>query len=110
MKIVSCIVLCLFITGCSATSLLAPTPFAMGKPEAGTPEFNLGWEHGCQTGLSTMTPSYYKSFYTYKQEPSMIHNLDYYKAWKDSYTYCRQYAFKFTMWHWDVDNASLDFK
>jgi len=83
-----------------------PEPYGMymdGKPR-GNKMFNLGWDHGCETGSSTLSPSTYKSAYTYRQEPSLIQNKDYYNAWKDAYTYCRQYTFRWTMFKWDADN------
>lgn len=85
----------------SSESMFAPRPFRMGDPPDGNPEFKLGWKHGCNTGMSTMATSYYKSFYRFNQDPEMITNQDYYKAWKDGYTYCRQYMFKWTNWAWD---------
>ncbi|MCD6034977.1 MAG: hypothetical protein K0R63_718 [Rickettsiales bacterium] len=80
---------------------MAPRPFAMGDTPPGTATFRKGWEEGCHTGLATMTTDYYKSFYTFEQDPYMINNSEYYEAWKDAYTYCRQYAFKWTLWSWD---------
>ena len=80
---------------------LAPKAFRMNQPIEGTPDFNLGWKHGCETGISTLATDYYKTFYRYRQDPSKITNVEYYKAWKDGYTYCRQYTFKWSMWTWD---------
>jgi hypothetical protein len=76
----------------------------MNVPQEGTEMFKLGWSHGCETGLSTMVPSNYKTAYSFAQEPKFITNQEYYKAWKDSYTYCRHYSFKWTFWSWDSDN------
>jgi hypothetical protein len=94
----------LMIDGCRGKyfdrdNLFAPRPFRMGKPKAGAhPNYMKGWEDGCETGLSTMVHGYYKTFYGYKQDPKMLSNQRYYKAWKDAYTYCRHYSFR---WSWE---------
>lgn len=78
---------------------MAPKPFRMGGPDKDAdPEYLSGWEDGCNTGLSTMNHGYYKSFYAFKQDAYKVDNPVYYKAWKDAYTYCRQYSFRFV---WD---------
>jgi hypothetical protein len=83
----------------SETSRLAPWPSGMGKPPETAPvNYKEGWYDGCYTGLSTMNKQIYKSFYGYKQNYSKISDEIYYQAWKDAYTYCRQYSFRFT---WD---------
>lgn len=82
---------------------LAPIPAGLGKPaENGSEEYKMGWADGCETGLSTMVTGYYKSFYFFKQNSNMVENPEYYKAWKDSYTYCRQYSFRYS---WDSFDA-----
>lgn len=85
----------------SENSIFAPHPLRMSGPDKskGSPEYLQGWDDGCKTGLSTMVQGYYKSFYGFKQDPYMIGNPVYYKAWKDSYTYCRQYSFRYS---WDA--------
>lgn len=103
------------VTGCrgkfiSEKSITAPKPFGMGgPPKDADPLYLQGWDDGCETGLSTMVTGFYKTHYEFKQDPYKANNPVYYKAWKDSYTYCRQYAFRFT---WDsIDNnanKSLD--
>lgn len=99
-----------FLSSCagqifSEKSFFAPKPFRMGGPDKDAdPMYLSGWEDGCHTGLSTMNHGYYKSFYKYKQDPYKANNPVYYKAWKDAYTYCRHYSFRFV---WDsYDNAA----
>lgn len=89
----------------SKDNFFAPKPFRMKKPPANAhPDYLAGWEDGCETGMSTMSPGYYKSFYGFAQDPYKVDNLRYYKAWKDSYTYCRHYTFKYA---WDsIDQTS----
>ena len=101
--------ICIVATGCrgqifSADNPLAPKPFRLGGPPKDShPDYLKGWEDGCNTGLSTMVPGYYKSFYAFQQDAYKVNNPVYYKAWKDSYTYCRQYAFRYV---WDTLDQS----
>lgn len=89
----------------SPDSLFAPKPYKMGEPAKNAPPaYKQGWKDGCQTGLSTMVPTSYKSFYKYTIDPDMIamkneEGVMYQKAWKDSYTYCRHYSFRYV---WDA--------
>lgn len=55
--------------------------------------FKQGWIDGCKTGLASMTNDYYKSFYQYTQDASMRSDPLYYKAWKDTVTFCRHYIY-----------------
>jgi len=106
-KILTLLIMALSLNSCMGTgkifsekSVFAPKPLRMGKPDMknASPEYVKGWDDGCETGLSTMVTDYYKSFYTYKMDPYMIDNATYFKAWNDSYTYCRQYSFRYS---WD---------
>ena len=105
MKIIFLILAIFIVSSCrgqifSESNPIAPKPFQMGGPdrENADPIYLSGWDDGCNTGLSTMNHGYYKSFYAFKQDPYMARNPMYYKAWKDAYTYCRQYSFRFI---WD---------
>jgi hypothetical protein len=90
-------------------SVFAPKPLLMGHPDKNNPntpeEYTKGWDDGCETGMSTMNPGYYKSFYAFKQDPYMASNEVYYKAWKDAYTYCRQYSFRYV---WEAHDRNND--
>src|SRR4051812_3248108 len=81
----------------SPDSPFAPRPAGMTGPSPDSPpDYLQGWNDGCDTGLGTMVSGYYKSFYQFKQDQTMISNPVYYKAWKDAYTYCRHYSFRYT--------------
>ena len=101
-KALIAILLTLSLSGCmgkifSEDSFFAPKPFGMEGPSRDAdPIYLAGWDDGCQTGMSTMVMSYYKNFYEYTFDHELSRNATYYKAWKDAYTYCRQYAFKYT--------------
>lgn len=72
-----------------------PRPWRMAETPEGTPEFRKGWEDGCETGMGAYGNDTYKMIYTYKQDFTLIDNPEYYRAWKDAYTYCRWYT-----WNW----------
>lgn len=88
----------------SPDNIFAPRPFRMSSPAKNAPPaYKEGWEDGCNTGMSTMVMTSYKSFYQYTINPEMFASNDsegimYQKAWKDAYSYCRHYSFRFT---WD---------
>jgi hypothetical protein len=111
-KLLLLLVICC-ITGCAgkifnSKSMFAPKPFRMGGPArdgSTDPDYLSGWDDGCETGMSTMVQGYYKSFYAFKQDPYMVSNPVYYKAWKDSYDYCRHYAFRFAWDSYDRNNS-----
>lgn len=114
-KVVLILLLGFMVSGCtgqifSPDNPLAPKPLRIGEPPKDAhPDYRQGWEDGCNTGLSTMVPGYYKSFYAFQQDAYKSQtNPVYYKAWKDSYTYCRQYAFRYAWDSFDHTGHPLD--
>lgn len=103
----------LALSGCTKGKLYGlpgfakPMPFLFKQmPEGMSPTYQYGWKHGCESGLATMTNGLFRSAYRFKIDPAMRHHAlvtdpggqrsdapDYYKAWKDSYEYCRSYAY-----------------
>lgn len=77
---------------------ISPKPKSLNKPnfENYSPEYEKGWTHGCETGLNAYGNSVYKNAYKFYQDPKLINNLDYYRAWKDAYTYCRYHVYNWT--------------
>ena len=87
------------LSGCTlylAKQVLKPKPYGMGDTPDGTPEFQAGWDDGCESGLSAYGGSRYKAAYSFKQNVDLLDDPEYYRAWKDAYTYCRWYV-----WNWD---------
>lgn len=58
------------------------------KPE-GPPEYALGWEDGCDTGLSAEGSWDYKLMYGFKKRPEMASNDQYKQGWNEGFSYCR---------------------
>lgn len=55
----------------------------------GSPEYKLGWEDGCDSGLSAEGGWDYKMMYGFKKRPEMSANDQYKQAWNEGFTYCR---------------------
>jgi len=73
MKIFSTIIL-IFITSCSVPNWYKPSGYRMFSqlPKGGTPGFNLGWYHGCESGLGTQFGgAIYEAFYAWKRDPDI---------------------------------------
>ncbi len=96
------IIACILMLSACSSKLGGPKAFGMGDVPDGPPDFQEGWRDGCKTGMGTMAPNYYKTFYKFTQNTHKIQNKMYYQAWKDAYTYCRQYTFRFTLWKFDA--------
>ena len=58
------------------------------EPE-GPAEYQLGWQDGCDTGLSAESGLFYKSIYGFKKRPEMGANDLYKQGWNEGFTYCR---------------------
>lgn len=72
MKIV--ILFLLLVTSCSTPNWYKPQGYMLFKqmPEGGSPGFNLGWIHGCQSGLgSQFGGAVGMSFYTWSKDPDI---------------------------------------
>ena len=68
--------------GCRPMWLLTVDP-------AGPPEYNLGWEDGCDSGLSAEGDWTYKAMFGFKKRPEMAANDQYKQGWNEGFSYCR---------------------
>lgn len=82
MKYLLYISLLLMITACK------PEPPLLEGPPKGPPKFQKGWEDGCITGLSMSGNSWYKTWYSFTQDPYGAQDIVYYKGWKDGMWFC----------------------
>ena len=72
----------LLVSGCR--------PFWINVVEpSGPPEYKLGWEDGCDSGLSAEGSWDYKLMYGFKKRPEMAANDEYKQGWNEGFTYCR---------------------
>lgn len=100
-------VTCLLLTSCSDwidrfhelslwEQIKRPRPWGLSNTPEGTPTFQKGWNDGCDTGLHAYGNNWYNATYDgFKQDMELIDNPEYYRAWKDAFTYCRWHVY-----HW----------
>lgn len=55
----------------------------------GPPEYQLGWQDGCDSGLSAQGDWTYKAMYGFKKRPEMAESETYKQGWGEGFTYCR---------------------
>jgi len=69
---------------------------------SGPPEYQLGWQDGCDTGLSAEGSWDYKLMFGFKKRPEMAANDQYKQGWNEGFTYCRySYAASKTKADWE---------
>lgn len=81
-KILLSVLLLTAAAGCRPSYLLTVDP-------AGPPEYNLGWEDGCDTGLAAEGDWYYKVMYGFKKRPEMAASDQYKQGWNEGFSFCR---------------------
>ncbi len=87
------LVLCVIaISGCKYFDPTIPwyDKIRSNSPEGADPAYKQGWDDGCHTGYAVFGNHFYKSFYGYKRDDSMVGNYQYEVAWYNGYNYCRQ--------------------
>ena len=72
----------LLVTGCRPASIY------MVEPQ-GPAEYKLGWEDGCDSGLSSISPAIYKMAFGFRKRPEFYNNQLYQTAWNEGFSYCR---------------------
>lgn len=70
------------ISSCRPASLYAIQP-------PGPPEYKLGWEDGCDSGLSAQGGPFYKAVFGFKKRPEFNDSEMYKTAWNEGFSYCR---------------------
>lgn len=81
-KYVLLALLALCLTGCRATALYLVKP-------SGPPEYQLGWEDGCDTGSAAQGSFMDRMAFGFKKRPELGNNELYKQAWNEGFTYCR---------------------
>ena len=81
LKIALC-VSALLVSSCRPFSLYTIEP-------EGPAEYQLGWQDGCDSGMSAYSPLFYKLMYGFKKRPEMGANDLYKQGWNEGFTYCR---------------------
>ncbi len=85
----------ILLQGCyNAPDKLKPMPWIFNMmPKDAPNNYKRGWKDGCESGLANMTNSIYRKFYTFRQDKNLREDATYYKTWKDTYNFCRHYAY-----------------
>lgn len=65
-----------------------PTELYFVKPQ-GPPEYQLGWQDGCDSGLSAQGGIMNKMLYGFKKRPELGNSEQYKQGWNEGFTYCR---------------------
>jgi len=78
----SLLALSLALAACRPPSLYLVEP-------SGPPEYKLGWEDGCDSGLAAQGGMVAKATYGFKKRPEYYDNTTYTAAWNEGFTYCR---------------------
>ena len=71
-----------------ATAACRPMSLYMVEP-SGPPDYKLGWEDGCDSGLAAQGGMVAKAAYGFKKRPEYFDNTLYTSAWNEGFTYCR---------------------
>ncbi len=82
-------------TGCYKTpTTMKPMGFIFTHmPEGAPPMYQKAWRDGCSSGLAQMTNSFYRSFYPFRLDVSLVKDPTYYRTWQDARGYCTNYAY-----------------
>lgn len=88
-------IMILFLQGCyNSPDFVKPASWLFDQVPKDAPNvYKLAWRDGCESGLSSMSNTMYKTFYSFKQDAKLRSNPVYYKTWKDTYTFCRHYIY-----------------
>jgi len=94
-QIIAILFISVIMTGCyNAPDAVKPMSWIFNQmPEDAPNAYKRAWKDGCESGLSSMTDTFYKTFYSFKQDAKLRENPTYYKTWIDIYTFCRHYAY-----------------
>jgi hypothetical protein len=80
--------LLLIVLACSLLGSCRPVSIWFSSPD-GPPEYQLGWQDGCDSGLSAQGDYRYRAIYGFKKRPEMLENDLYKNGWNEGFTYCR---------------------
>lgn len=74
------------VAGVLLIAACRPMPYYFENPD-GPPDYQLGWQDGCDSKLS-QAPGFYKMLHGFKKRPEMIDNNLYNQGWSNGFFYC----------------------
>ncbi len=93
MRMVFALLVLISVSACSGYKYQPYSITATGGiPQNGSPEFNKGWQDGCDSGMAAFGNLTYKMLYTFKKDYALSENAEYTAAWNAAYTTCRWYT------------------
>ena len=76
--------------------LTDPAPIALDtRVNYGPPEFQAGYQDGCESALSAYGNTYMKSVYSLRKRPEYQYNNMYNQVWRDAWNYCYMWYFAY---------------
>lgn len=55
------------------------------------PIYVKGWQDGCESGAEASATHFYRAFYQFKQDWSLLNDPYYVRGWENAYNHCRKY-------------------
>lgn len=80
--------LLLLLAACALLGSCRPVSTWFAQPD-GPAEYQLGWQDGCDTGLSAQGTYIHRAVYGFKKRTEMLENDLYKSGWNEGFTYCR---------------------
>lgn len=79
-----------FLFVASALLICSCRPFWLNTvAPSGPPEYQLGWEDGCDSGVSAEGGWSYKIMYGFKKRAELAASDQYKQGWNEGFSYCR---------------------
>ena len=88
-KFITILISLFLISNCSHPNWNKPYGIIFKQmPKGGTPGFELGWQHGCESGLATnFGGSFFMSFYKWKKDEDIISKTPDYQKIRAKYNW-----------------------
>jgi len=77
-----------FTCALATLSACRPPSLYLDSP-SGTPEYKLGWEDGCDSGVAAAGSMVERMALGFRKRPELGENETYKSAWNEGFAYCR---------------------
>lgn len=82
-------ILCALLLLGALTAGCRPMWLQTVDPSEGPPEYKLGWEDGCDSGLAAEGGWTYKMMYGFKKRVELTTSDQYKQGWNEGFSFCR---------------------
>ncbi len=84
------------MAACTMNPITDPTPIALEtRLNYGPPEFQMGYQDGCESALSAYGNTLMKTSYSLRKRPEYQYNNMYNQVWRDAWNYCYMWYFAY---------------